>query len=41
VNLPINSMSEITFEFQYDLNKKDAGWDLGGPIYLLGWRVRW
>jgi len=41
VNLPINSMSEITFEFQYDLNKEDAGWDLSGPIYLLGWRVRW
>ncbi len=40
VNLPINSMSELTFEFQFDLNKKDAGWDLGGPIFLLGWRIR-
>ena len=40
VNLPINSMSELLFEFQFDFEKKDAGWDLGGPIFLLGLRFR-
>ena len=40
VNVPINSMSELTFEFQFDFEKKDAGWDLGGPIFMLGLRFR-
>jgi hypothetical protein len=40
VNVPINSMSELLFEFQFDFEKKDAGWDLGGPIFMLGLRFR-
>jgi hypothetical protein len=27
-------------EFQYDIDKKDAGYDLSGPIYLFGARFR-
>ena len=40
VNVPLNAMSELLFEFQFDFEKKDAGWDLGGPIFMLGLRFR-
>jgi hypothetical protein len=31
---------DLVLELQYDFEKKDAGFDLGGPIYTLGGRVR-
>ena len=40
VNVPLNAMSELLFEFQFDFEKEDAGWDLGGPTFLLGCRFR-
>jgi len=40
LSLPLGSNAEITFEFQYDFDKKDAGYDLSGPIYLFGARFR-
>ncbi|MCL5280142.1 MAG: hypothetical protein M1376_09570 [Planctomycetes bacterium] len=40
VTLPIGWNGEILFEFQYDVEKKDAGFDLSGPIYLFGARFR-
>lgn len=40
ITFPIGSHGEIMFEFQYDIDKKDAGFDLGGPIYLFGARFR-
>ncbi len=38
--LPIGSHSELIFEFQYDFAKEDNGFDLGGPIYMIGGRFR-
>jgi len=40
LTLPVGSRVEFTFEFQYDFHKKDAGYDLGGPLYLFGARIR-
>lgn len=40
VSLPLGSNGELLFEFQYDFEKKDSGFDLGGPIYLIGARLR-
>jgi hypothetical protein len=40
LTLPIGSHAELTFEFQYDFDKEDSGFDLGGPIYMLGGRFR-
>ena len=40
VALPIGASVELMGEIQYDLDKKDEGFDLSGPIYLLGARFR-
>lgn len=40
VTIPVGSNLEIMAEFQYDIDKKDSGYDLSGPIYLFGARVR-
>ena len=40
LTIPVGSNLEIMAEFQYDLDKKDSGYDLGGPIYLFGARFR-
>ncbi len=40
ITLPLGSNAEIMFEFQYDFDKKDEGFDFGGPIYLFGARFR-
>lgn len=40
VAVPVTDNFELMFEFQYDLEKKDSGYDLGGPIYLFGARLR-
>ncbi len=40
ITLPLGSHAEIMFEFQYDFDKKDEGFDLGGPIYMFGARFR-
>ena len=36
MTIPVGSNLEIMAEFQYDIDKKDSGYDLGGPIYLFG-----
>jgi len=40
LTVPIGSHVELMAEFQYDFGKKNAGFDLGGPIYLFGARFR-
>lgn len=40
VTIPLGSNGELLFEFQYDFEKKDSGFDLGGPIYMFGARFR-
>jgi len=40
VTVPITSNAELLFEFQYDFEKEDGGFDLGGPIYMAGARFR-
>jgi hypothetical protein len=40
VNLAVTEMAELLFEFQYDFEKRDKGWDLDGPIFFLGLRIR-
>jgi outer membrane protein W len=40
VTIPLGSHIELVAEFQYDFEKKGSGFDLGGPIYLLGGRFR-
>jgi hypothetical protein len=40
VALPIGSHGELLFEFQYDFEKEDSGFDVGGPIYMVGGRIR-
>jgi hypothetical protein len=40
VSVPVGSNAELMFEFQYDYDKEDAGFDLGGPIYMFGARFR-
>jgi hypothetical protein len=36
----ITDNADLLFELQYDLDKEDAGIDLGGPIYMFGGRFR-
>ena len=36
----VGDHSELMFELQYDFQKKDAGIDLSGPIYMFGGRIR-
>ena len=38
--IPIGDNFECLFEFQFDIEKEDSGFDLGGPIYLFGARFR-
>ncbi|HNS21152.1 MAG TPA: hypothetical protein PKH24_11675 [Sedimentisphaerales bacterium] len=40
VTFPIGSRGELILEFQYDFEKEDDGFDLGGPIYMIGGRFR-
>ncbi len=40
ITLPIGWNGEIMFEFQYDFEKKDEGYDFSGPIYMFGARLR-
>ncbi|MBN1506467.1 MAG: hypothetical protein JW955_06455 [Sedimentisphaerales bacterium] len=36
----VNRHVDLTIELQYDFEKEDAGFDLGGPIYMFGGRIR-
>jgi len=38
--VPLGSNAELMFEFQYDIDKKESGFDLSGPIYMFGGRIR-
>lgn len=40
VTVPIGDQGELLFDFQYDFEKEDAGFDFGGPIYMVGARFR-
>lgn len=40
LNVAVNDNAEVLVEFQYDIEKKDSGFDFGGPIYMLGLRFR-
>jgi hypothetical protein len=40
INVPINSYWDFMFEFEYDFNKIDSGFDFSGPIYMIGFRYR-
>ncbi len=40
VTIPIGSQGELLLDFQYDFEKEDDGFDLGGPIYMIGGRFR-
>lgn len=40
VTIPIGDMGELLFDFQYDFEKEDNGYDFGGPIYMIGARFR-
>jgi hypothetical protein len=41
VNVSVSDHAELLFEVQYDVEKQDRGFDLGGPSYLIGARIRW
>jgi len=34
--VPVASNFELQFEFQYPYDKKDSGFDFGGPVYMFG-----
>jgi hypothetical protein len=40
VTIPIGDQGELLFDFQYDFEKEDNGFDFGGPIYMIGARLR-
>lgn len=40
VTIPIGEQFELLLDFQYDFDKKDSGYDFGGPIYMIGGRFR-
>ncbi len=40
MTVPIGSDFEFLFEVQFDFEKEDSGFDLGGPIYMAGARFR-
>jgi outer membrane protein W len=40
LNIAVNDNAEILLEFQYDIEKKDSGFDFGGPIFMAGARFR-
>ena len=41
LNVPLSNRAEVLLEFGYDFEKKDSGFDLGGPFALIGCRFRW
>ena len=41
VNVPLGDTAELLLEIQYDVEKRDGGYDLSGPIYMIGGRFRW
>ncbi len=40
VAVALGSNAELMFEFQYDIDKEESGFDLSGPIYMFGARIR-
>jgi hypothetical protein len=38
--VPATDNLELLFELQYHLDKKDSGFDLSGPVYMFGARLR-
>ncbi|MBP8303985.1 MAG: hypothetical protein KBE04_07660 [Phycisphaerae bacterium] len=40
LNVSVSDRVELFGEVAYDFEKDDEGYDLGGPIYLLGCRIR-
>ena len=40
VAVPATDNLELLFELQYHLGKKDSGYDLSGPVYMFGARLR-
>lgn len=40
ISAPISDNLELLFEFEYDFGKDESGVDLGGPIYMIGARIR-
>jgi hypothetical protein len=40
MTVPVGENFELLFEFEYDLEKEDDGYDFGGPIYMFGARFR-
>ena len=38
--VPVTDNLELLFELQYHLDKKDSGYDLSGPVYMFGARLR-
>jgi outer membrane protein W len=36
LTVPIQSNFELQFEVQYHYDKKDSGFDFGGPVYMFG-----
>jgi hypothetical protein len=41
LNVPLGDNAELLLEIEYDVDKRDGRYDLGGPIYMLGCRFRW
>jgi len=40
LTMSLGDRAELFAELEYDLSKRDKGYDLGGPAYLIGCRVR-
>ncbi|MEN6575037.1 MAG: hypothetical protein ABFD90_01750 [Phycisphaerales bacterium] len=40
VTFPLGDNGELLLEFQYDIEKEDNDFDLGGPIFMIGGRIR-
>jgi hypothetical protein len=40
LNVPLGDNAELLFEVEYDIEKENNGFDLGGPIYMAGCRLR-
>jgi len=40
VAIPATDNLELLFELQYHLDKEDSGYDLSGPVYMFGARLR-
>ena len=40
MTVPVGDNCEFLFEFEYDFEKEDEGYDFGGPIYMFGARFR-